>query len=117
MEKTMDTHLRHEPVATGWSWVAAITALITLLAGPIAVVASFANPPPRDALAMPQATSLAEPNRVEPPASYSVPSDGGDIGHFAFGYVESTGIPRLRPASPASIPGRRARRVGSAGHN
>src|SRR5215510_4842776 len=101
MEETMETHLRHEPVATGWTWVAAITALITLLAGPIAVVASFANPPPRDALAMAQATSLAEPNRAEPPASYSVPSDGGDIGHFAFGYVEFD----WDPQAPGGVPG------------
>jgi hypothetical protein len=101
MEETMETHLDHEPVATGWSWVAAITVLVTLLAGPIAVVTSRANPPPRDALAMTQATSVAEPNGVTPPASYSVPADVGDIGHFAFGYVEFD----RDPQAPGGVPG------------
>src|SRR5262245_5441661 len=101
MEETMETHLGHEPVATGWSWVAAITALVALLAGPIAVVASLANQPPRNALAMTEATSLAEPNGVTPPVSYSVPSNIGDIGHFAFGYVEFD----WDPQAPGGVPG------------
>jgi hypothetical protein len=101
MEATMETHLDHDPVATGGSWVAAIAALVTLFAGPIAVVASLANQPPRDALAMTQATSLPEPDGVTPPVSYSVPSDGGDIGHFAFGYIEFD----WDPQAPGGVPG------------
>jgi len=88
----MDTHLTHEQV--GWRWIA--LALAALLAG--LLIASVASAPAQRAPAA-DADAPAAPSAMH--RANFVPSDSGDIGRFAFGYVEFDWDPK----APGGVPG------------
>jgi len=81
----------------GWRVAAAGLFLAALLAGPIAVVATMANSPPKDDLAALQEAAVS----TGVPIAYPALTDSGDIGHFAFGYVEFD----VDPRRPGGVPG------------
>jgi hypothetical protein len=93
----METHLADKQILTGWRMAAALLVLAALIAGPIAVVATMANPPPSSELAV--AGAYAELQGAGAPIANSV--DSGDVGHFAFGYVEFDWDPK----APGGVPG------------
>ena len=76
--------------------VASVLVLIAFLASPIAVVATFANPPPKEELAAVDVTLSRGPALASPGLS-----DSGDIGSFAFGYTEFD----VDPRRPGGVPG------------
>jgi hypothetical protein len=81
----------------GWRVVASVLFLAALLAGPIAVVATMANAPPKEALAAaPNVTVSTGPASASPALT-----DSGDIGSFAFGYVEFD----IDPRRPGGVTG------------
>ena len=94
----METHFGDEQVLTGWRWGAACLALVVLLLGPITIVATMADPPVKDAPVL--AAPYAGPIEARAPLNF-VPLDSGDIGHFAFGYVEFDWDPK----APGGVPG------------
>jgi hypothetical protein len=101
MEASMKAHVGDEQFPTGWRLAAALFVLAALLTGPLAVIATLANPPARTVAVSAEAYALAEPQGARPRILYSVPPDDGDIGHFAFGYVEFD----WDPAAPGGVPG------------
>jgi hypothetical protein len=80
---------------TGRRVVTLVLLLTALLAGPIAIVATFAKSQTRDELA---AAREVDASAVAPIA---YPTDSGDIGSFAFGYVEFD----VDPRTPGGVPG------------
>lgn len=88
----MDTHLTHEQL--GWRWIAIV--LVTLLAS--LLIASVASAPAQRTPAAEGGTATG-PGAIRP-ANF-VPSDSGDIGRFAFGYVEFDWDPK----APGGVPG------------
>jgi len=82
---------------TGWRAVALTLLLTALLAGPIAFVATFAKSQTRHELA--DTREVVAP--TGPPIAYPGPTDSGDVGSFAFGYVEFD----VDPRTPGSVPG------------
>lgn len=84
-------------ILTGWRSLAALLVLAALLAGPVAVVATMANPPPAGGLA----AAYAQLQGAGAPIANSVPLDAGDVGAFAFGYVEFDQDPK----APGGVPG------------
>jgi len=91
----METDLRDE--GTGRRMVLPLLVLTALLSGLVAVVGTKANSPPSGALA----AADAEPPGLGAPMLHSLPSDPGDVGPFAFGYVEFDCDPR----APGGVPG------------
>jgi hypothetical protein len=82
---------------TGWRVVGLVLLLTALLAGPIAIVATFAKSQTRDEL--PAAREVVA--SAGAPIAYSGLTDSGDIGSFAFGYVEFD----VDPRTPGGVPG------------
>lgn len=87
----METHLTRGPSVR--RWIAAMLIIVGFLAG--ALFATVANSPGRVA---PTATAPA-PGATA--VSNVVPSDSGDVGSFAFGYVEFD----WNPKAPGGVPG------------
>jgi len=81
----------------GWRVLAAGLFLALLLFGPIALVATMANSPPRDV----SAADFVTTESVAVPVARGGLADTGDIGDFAFGYVEFD----VEPKSPGGLPG------------
>jgi hypothetical protein len=92
MEVSMETRLAHQQI--GWRWIAMALALAAILAGALIIsVAPAQIAPPADTSvrARPEAASV----------SNSAPSDIGNVGNFAFGYVEFDWDPK----APGGVPG------------
>jgi hypothetical protein len=83
-----------EKVPTAWLLLVAGLLMAAPIAGPIAVVATMADSLSRDGSVLAEAAAVVVP-------SYSAPADSGDIGRFAFGYVEFD----WDPTSPGGVPG------------
>src|SRR5262245_61350299 len=82
---------------TGWRAVALALLLTALLAGPIAIVATFAKSQTRDELAPAREVAAS----AAAPIAHPGLTDSGDIGSFAFGYVEFD----VDPRTPGGVPG------------
>jgi hypothetical protein len=74
----------------GWRIAASALFLAAFLASPIAVVATMANSPPKEALAAAADVTVSR----EPAFASPGLTDSGDVGSFAFGYVEFDVDPR-----------------------
>jgi len=72
-----------ERLKSGWRFLAAALFLAVLLFGPIALVATLANSPPRDA----GAADFTVTEGISPNARTGL-TNHDEIGNFAFGYVE-----------------------------
>lgn len=94
----MKTHGADEHVSSAWRLVAVGFVLAALFAGPIALLANMAKSQPGDRMAT---DAVAEPTGARPPIADVVPTDSGDVGHFALGYVEFD----WDPTSPGGVPG------------
>jgi hypothetical protein len=81
----------------GWHVVASVLFLAAFLAGPIAVVATMANSPPKEALTAAADVTVSR----EPALAYPAMTDSGDVGPFAYGYVEFD----VDPRRPGGVPG------------
>jgi hypothetical protein len=82
---------------TGWRVAASGLFLVALLAAPIAIVATMASPQPKDEFVAAGETAAA----MGIPVENSALTDPGNIGHFAFGYVEFD----VDPRRPGGVPG------------
>jgi len=85
-----------ERLRSGWRMLASGLFLAILLFGPIALVATLANSPPRDAAAADFATTEG----ITPIARTGL-TNHDDVGGFAFGYVEFD----VDPKQPGGVPG------------
>jgi len=91
MEASMETRLAHEQI--GWHWIAIALLLAAGLAGALIMSVAPAQIAPPAPSAHPGVGAASLPN--------SIPSDAGDIGSFAFGYVEFD----WDPNAPGGVPG------------
>jgi len=80
----------------GWHVAASALVLVVLLAAPIAIVATMAKPQMNDEVV---AAADAAANGI--PLGNPVLTDPGDIGSFAFGYVEFD----VDPGQPGGVTG------------
>jgi hypothetical protein len=91
MEALMETTLAHKQI--GWRWIAIAFLLAAGLGGALIMSVAPAQIAPPAPSAHPGAGAASIPN--------SIPSDAGDIGSFAFGYVEFD----WDPNAPGGVPG------------
>ena len=92
----MGTGRIEDRLKSGWRILAAGLVLAVLLFGPIALVATLANSPPRD-------ISAADFTVTEgiAPIARTGPTNHDDVGNFAFGYVEFD----VDPKRPGGVTG------------
>jgi hypothetical protein len=89
-EASMATPLASRPAKeVSWHVVASGLILVALLAAPIAIVATMASPQPNEVMAAGETAAVAGL-----PLDNPIVTDPGNIGNFAFGYVEFDVDPR-----------------------
>jgi hypothetical protein len=95
MEIAMEQQQQSENIRQRWRSAAAVLVLAALLAAPITIVATMANPPAKASLLQ---ETISDPEHSLPELSQRPSNDFLDVGSFAFGYVEfdvdpSRGVP------------------------
>ena len=93
----MEMQQQSDKTSLRWRSIAGLL-LAALIAAPIVIVATMANPPSRNgASTAPIAVPAGPmPNRAYPPLT-----DSGDVGSFAHGYLEFD----ADPSQPGGVPG------------